>query len=122
MKADQWLMLTAVVCLVVGTARPSSQSALAKVRPLVARITPHSDVELLDLSTGRVRVLYKRAQWFSKDVSVSPDGRHVAFVQFDPGIEGGINVRLSQEVGLAILDTAGSTVYRIDDGVVRYAW
>src|SRR5438552_1764521 len=123
MRADHWLVLTAAVCLVVGGApRPTSQSALTKVRPLVARITPHSDVELLDLSTGRVRLLYKRSQWFSKDVSVSPDGRHVAFVQFDPGIEGGINVRLSQEVGLAILDTAGSIVYRIDAGVVRYAW
>ena len=43
MRADHWLVLTAAVCLVVGGApRPTSQSALTKVRPLVARITPEN--------------------------------------------------------------------------------
>src|SRR2546425_11666105 len=103
-----FLTPAAVPCL-------NSQGVPLKARPLVARVTQHSDVELVDVSIGQTRTIYKRSEWFSKDVSMSPDGRYVAFVQYDPGIERGVSVRLSQPVALVILDTSGSAVRRITE-------
>src|SRR5258707_4906629 len=121
MRASQCVVLAVGMLFQGMRARLDSQGVAPWVHPQVARITLHSDVELVDVQTGHTRTIYRRSVWFTRDVSVAPDGRYVAFVEVDPGIEGGVNVRLSQPVALVITDSAGKVVRRIAEPVQRYA-
>src|SRR5258707_1366768 len=66
MRASQCVVLAVGMLFQGMRARLDSQGVAPWVHPQVARITLHSDVELVDVQTGHTRTIYRRSVWCTR--------------------------------------------------------
>lgn len=112
-----WLALATTPCR-----QAAAQSQAATRAPIVARLAGGVDVELVNLSRGATRTVYRGRSAHSEAVSVSPTGRYVALIEVTPGTISGHNYATPPMGTLVIVDTMGAVVQRVTGGVARYAW
>ncbi len=86
----------------------------------VAGGSGHDLVQLLNAGTGAAKTIYTSSTWRTTNISISPAGTYIAFLEVDLGSLNGPRRWIKNT--LVVLDTAGVVVRRIAGDVQRYGW
>lgn len=95
---------------------------LCQNNPVIVKIENNKNVVRFQLSAKSRNVIYQTNKLIIRDLTVSPTGKFLAFIETTEGTISGYEYKTLPKNEMLILDPSGNVAFKFKEDVRKYAW